>query len=162
IPKSWVRGMFDSYGFSDKSGMRISEVTDGLSNTILLGEILPVQLETFGTNTTGWAGVLNMQSATTIMPINYNIYIDRTVLGETCNAQSNGMHAIASGSPTPPTPCERNAWNWGMTWGFKSKHAGGANFAFSDGSVHFLSETIDMKTYQLLGCRNDGQAVNLP
>lgn len=40
-----------------------------------------------------------------------------------------------------------------------SWHPGGANFAFADGSVHFLSENIDMVTYLRLGDRADGQVV---
>jgi prepilin-type N-terminal cleavage/methylation domain-containing protein/prepilin-type processing-associated H-X9-DG protein len=49
--------------------------------------------------------------------------------------------------------------------GFSSYHPGGANFLFCDGSVHFVSETIDYDTsspygtYQRLGRRNDGQPV---
>ena len=38
----------------------------------------------------------------------------------------------------------------------RSKVAG-VNFVFADGSVHFISQVIDHRTYQLLGCRNDGQ-----
>jgi prepilin-type processing-associated H-X9-DG protein len=49
--------------------------------------------------------------------------------------------------------------NWGYSIGFKSFHPGGANFVFADGSVHFLSEKINMDTYQLLGCRNDNHMV---
>ena len=52
--------------------------------------------------------------------------------------------------------------NWAVTWGFKSNHSGGANFAFVDGSVHFIRESIDMRTYQYLGHRFDGQATSLP
>ena len=43
--------------------------------------------------------------------------------------------------------------------GFESMHPSGANFAFGDGSVRFLSETIDMNTYQQLGHRADGGLV---
>ena len=52
--------------------------------------------------------------------------------------------------------------NWAVTWGFKSKHPGGAVFAFVDGSVKYLTQNIDHGTYQYLGCRSDGQAANLP
>jgi prepilin-type N-terminal cleavage/methylation domain-containing protein/prepilin-type processing-associated H-X9-DG protein len=40
--------------------------------------------------------------------------------------------------------------------GFSSRHVGGANFAFADGSVHFLSENINLPTYHNLCSRNDG------
>jgi prepilin-type processing-associated H-X9-DG protein len=53
-------------------------------------------------------------------------------------------------------------WNWHVTWGFKSRHAGGTNFAFADASVHFISENIDHQLYQYLGCHNDGQAISPP
>jgi prepilin-type N-terminal cleavage/methylation domain-containing protein/prepilin-type processing-associated H-X9-DG protein len=74
---------------------------------------------------------------------------------------------------------------------YSSAHTGGANFTFADGSVHFISETIEFKSltpdgsgtlsnkgdyndyqrsvdagniglYQLLGSRDDGKAVSLP
>jgi len=180
ISKTFVRGMFSSYGFghyepanppnnpvatlSDQGGMRISEVTDGTTNTILLGEHLPQQIETYGTHPYNLFSALNLQTATTIMPINYQITQDR----DACRGAGNPLPPDPPNGPSysydvnTPGPCERNAWNWGMTWGFKSKHAGGANFAFSDGSVHFIAENVDMKTYQLLGCRNDGQHVDIP
>ena len=41
--------------------------------------------------------------------------------------------------------------------GFGSYHPGGGNFAFGDGHVRFLGETIDPATYQQLGHRADGK-----
>lgn len=44
--------------------------------------------------------------------------------------------------------------------GFSSVHPGGANFALGDGSVRYLSETMDRKVYQQLGHRADGQLLD--
>ncbi len=41
--------------------------------------------------------------------------------------------------------------------GFGSYHPGGGNFAFGDGHISFLSETVDAGTYQQLGHRSDGK-----
>lgn len=44
-----------------------------------------------------------------------------------------------------------------MELAFGSYHVGGAHFGMCDGSVQFLSENMDLTTYQHLGARNDGQ-----
>jgi prepilin-type N-terminal cleavage/methylation domain-containing protein/prepilin-type processing-associated H-X9-DG protein len=44
--------------------------------------------------------------------------------------------------------------------GFASEHSGGvAVFAFADGSVRAISESINPATYKKLGCRNDGKVL---
>lgn len=43
-----------------------------------------------------------------------------------------------------------------------SHHPGGAQFALCDGSVRFISETIDLKIWDGLAIRNDGQPISLP
>ncbi len=75
---------------------------------------------------------------------------------------------------------EVNAWLYlqvGSDWrpagqfGFRSLHPGGANFAFCDGSVHFIKQTIDMGnpnytpplnigTYRKLSTRNGGEVLS--
>ena len=51
------------------------------------------------------------------------------------------------------------ATNYWRTSGFKSTHPGGANFVLGDGSVRFVSETIDYYTYNMLGNRQDGESL---
>jgi prepilin-type N-terminal cleavage/methylation domain-containing protein/prepilin-type processing-associated H-X9-DG protein len=128
---------------------------DGTSNTILLGEGLLGQMEfqRFG-NSWGWAGYNTVSQGQTIQPINWPISPDTGGLTSWSNCKTNCTDIGVN-----PANC---LWNWHVTWGFKSNHTGGANFCFADGSVHFLSENIDIRTYQYLGCRNDGQTVRVP
>ncbi len=42
---------------------------------------------------------------------------------------------------------------------FGSKHVGGATFGLADGSVQFISESIDINTYRFLSVRDDGQVI---
>jgi prepilin-type N-terminal cleavage/methylation domain-containing protein/prepilin-type processing-associated H-X9-DG protein len=41
-----------------------------------------------------------------------------------------------------------------------SNHPGGANFAFCDGSVHFIKSTISMSTYWALGTKGNGEVLS--
>jgi prepilin-type processing-associated H-X9-DG protein len=42
---------------------------------------------------------------------------------------------------------------------FYSLHTGGANFAFCDGSVHFLSKSIDPPSYQAMATMQGGDQI---
>jgi len=134
--------------------VRIRDITDGTSNTIMIGEYQPKYEERFpGTSTVGtpgwggWAAVATgaFQAMTTIIPINWRIDDEAN-----CNYNTWGQGG-ASGDPAHAHD------NWSVAWGFRSLHPGGAQMGMADGSVRMLSENIDHKTYQHLGCRNDGQ-----
>ena len=136
----------------------MASVTDGLSNTIMVGETLPEVYEAirFGpgtpANTTGggWADTYGgMSYGTTTVPLNWKV--SKVTVGNTYSSCASNCPGV------DPNNC---MWNWGLTWGFKSNHTGGANFVFGDGSVQFLKDSIDAKTYNLLGCRDDGGVVS--
>jgi prepilin-type N-terminal cleavage/methylation domain-containing protein len=118
-----------------------NDVLDGTANTILLGEMLPYQTREI--TSFRWPSALT-QNASTLAPI--NIATDYFDLNWDC------------GSP----PTWKSNVNYQLANGFKSKHPGGAQFIFADGSLRFLSQTIDHTLFQYLGCRMDGQAVSAP
>jgi prepilin-type N-terminal cleavage/methylation domain-containing protein/prepilin-type processing-associated H-X9-DG protein len=145
------RAVWDAYNFSTndqapagpftRAGRfyccKMKDVVDGLSNTIFVGEVrgncaLPINR--------GWAHGSNTQGMiSTIYPMN----------SDTCQKD------LSQG------PCR---WwdNWSTEFGFKSLHSGGVNFLFGDGSVHFLTQTMDHWTYQYLGGKSERKAVTIP
>ena len=117
-----------------------ADITDGLTNTIMVGEILPACNDHGG----GWwhfNGMANAHASTSV-PINTMT---------TCNAPYKRQ--------SPPFPTCTAQSNWNLSWGFRSSHTGGAHFLLGDGSVRFISENLDYRTYQKLGTRNDGLVV---
>jgi prepilin-type processing-associated H-X9-DG protein len=45
---------------------------------------------------------------------------------------------------------------------FGSKHPGGAQFVMGDGSVKFVSETVNVFVYRAAGTRGGGESLQLP
>jgi len=45
-------------------------------------------------------------------------------------------------------------------WGFGARHTGGANFAMCDGSVKFLTNSINYATFSALNTRAGGEVVS--
>jgi prepilin-type N-terminal cleavage/methylation domain-containing protein/prepilin-type processing-associated H-X9-DG protein len=130
-----IRGMFSRFSYP----LRIADCTDGTSQTLLLGESLP-SMNTHMLR--GWHTNYGSQLSTTIIPINYPI--DENDTSWCGSAKVGPAHSMTNNQ---------------VSWGFRSRHTGGCNFTFVDGSVHFLSEKIDHRTFQLLGCRNDGKPI---
>jgi prepilin-type N-terminal cleavage/methylation domain-containing protein/prepilin-type processing-associated H-X9-DG protein len=49
--------------------------------------------------------------------------------------------------------------DWPEIYSFRSRHPGGLNFGFADGSVHFISAAIPLRTYRALATIHDGETV---
>ena len=135
--------------FYNGSKVRIRDITDGTSNTFLVGE----REERCGAGT--WIGARNPDGS-----------------GSQGNDYGLARVRIPVNDPV-------NTGNDRCTDGFSSLHTGGAQFLFCDGSVHFISENIDFDNdgapesndegcavipanagiYQRLGMRADGAVI---
>ena len=74
-----------------------------------------------------------------------------------CNGDYASCHAPLNYMPDPPTP---NTWPAVMS--FRSLHPGGALFCLCDGSVHFISESIDHDLYRALSTKAGGEVAQVP
>jgi len=118
------------------SYISVHHVKDGLSNTLAVGER--------GIDATG------THSQSICAGFEGNAYMP------TGNGLANpilpvvSLGAIQGGSPNPLDITR-----------FWSYHAGGLNFLFGDGSVHFISYSIDDNTYKALSTRGQGEVVSI-
>ncbi len=144
INKARVSGIF---AFSAVV-LRIADVSDGTSNTLLVGEVLPGCQVNYngdpqaGTWINSWGNLYSIGGGvSTITPIN-----EMT----TC-LQSNKI----SNPQCNPASLETMQY----AYGFKSRHPGGAQFTLADGSVRFITQNINHSMFQYLGSREGGETL---
>jgi len=116
--------------FGDNSNTNLRDVTDGTSNTIMMGETTK-SVYNGGTNAWGYRGWVMVGLNIVNYPINLWAY-----------------------GAIPPVPGRLGSWSYAG-----SLHTGGAHFVFADGAVRFLSENIDTTMRQRYAYMSDGQVV---
>jgi prepilin-type processing-associated H-X9-DG protein len=134
-----TRGYFD-YRSTSKPPT-IASVTDGSSNTIMAGEVIP----SAAADSNFW--YFNGAYAGTTVPLGWNA---NTYPAAAPNCLGQWQNSTA------PNGCRFSA----AAKGFVSMHPGGANFLLGDGSVRFLKNSISLFTYCALGSKAGGEVVS--
>lgn len=125
------------------SKIRFSDIRDGSTYTLLLGEA-PITLDNLGW-TSGTRATLRNTSG---------------IVRPQSDRQLRAIEAgIETGGEADTDPAEKERIESLYVGGFGSFHTGGANFVLADGSVHFFSESIDPQTFQYMGNRSDGEMI---
>ena len=108
------------------SRLRFSQILDGSSQTIMLGEMFSRREDL------GWAS------------------------GTSASLRNTGNFETPLRNNSRTSKADEPSGTL-VVGGFGSYHTGGAQFAFADGSVHFLSQSIDKGIFSKLGNRADGE-----
>jgi prepilin-type processing-associated H-X9-DG protein len=134
---------FDNNGaFLRNSHMRIADITDGLSNTLFIGE------RCTNMSSTTWVG------AVTGGVVPAQRYPDPA--SQLANAELASALVLAHGSRFH-IPNDQLVFDADATASF---HEGGVNFLFGDGSVHSISNGIPGLIYEALLTRAGGEPVS--
>jgi prepilin-type processing-associated H-X9-DG protein len=134
--EAWNEGNGIIYAMNSQRPKTITHITDGSSNTFMIGEDLfdpavPGNLR-YGKGF-AWAHTVETM-LTCATPLNAR--------------QSNGQEFPKD--------------DWANRHGFKSRHPGGAQFAMCDGSGRFVANTIPLGLYRALATISGGEVASPP
>jgi prepilin-type N-terminal cleavage/methylation domain-containing protein/prepilin-type processing-associated H-X9-DG protein len=119
-------GIFFRHDYLSKR--RIGDITDGTSNTFMVGEDVP----------------------------EWNLHCSWPYSNHANGTCAIGPNAKrADGTRYDPA-------DWPNVYSFHSRHPGGLQFALADGSVRFVSDTIELRIYRAMATIQGGEAITLP
>jgi prepilin-type N-terminal cleavage/methylation domain-containing protein/prepilin-type processing-associated H-X9-DG protein len=122
----------------DRSKVRMGQITDGTSNTWMLGEkyLDPSRYNT-GDD----------------LADNENLYVGFD--NDNCRSTHPNWHPPRQDSKTPPAPWKTST----NLYIYGSAHSAGFNVALCDGSVRMIHYDIDVDNFRRFGNREDGEAI---
>jgi len=156
---TWARGPFGTNGAAS-----ITNMMDGTSNTIAIGEASQTRHnDAYGPY---WGAGVHTAVHGRILQYTPGL-VQQTggVTTASCAGPSCGIaYCQAYCAINAPNTLMTNAAAtgtsayWQYAWQFGSVHSGGANFVYCDGSVHFLSNSIDyVSVFQCLATPEGGE-----
>ncbi|MCY2990351.1 MAG: DUF1559 domain-containing protein [Planctomycetota bacterium] len=157
---------------------RMGDITDGTATTILLSEIRKGQGD--GARYQPGCPVPATFAGNMVFPSEASLNsLGANAAGNTGSyLNSHGANWVAASpyqtvfnTAAPPNWAYPSCTTTGNLPGYatdrdgcypaRSQHAGGCNHAMGDASVRFITNSIDVATYQALGSRANGEAVNV-
>jgi len=126
-------------------------VTDGLSNTVVVGERTPYLADSV------WAGIIPGARHYT-----YNQFASSGTGGTGINYDGAGSYIMAHGGPSiyeDPMVIHPPNSPLGHSDQMFSLHPGGANVLMGDGSVRFIKQSINLTTWAALCSRGNGEVI---
>jgi prepilin-type processing-associated H-X9-DG protein len=127
---------------------RIKDFIDGTSKTMMMSEKIMHPSDMVQDQR---GDILNDDGTALYMTINTpnTSAVDYMKLAQYCDVQ-------------PSLPCSTATAATGIYHSARSKHVGGLNTGFADGSVRFVRDSIPLKIWQAYGTMDGGESINDP
>ncbi len=120
---------------------RLMQITDGTSNTLMMAEYLMAT----SPNDDDWRGDIQNDGG---------VFRFHTVTTPNTTAPDVVNWAQQNGDPLMPVSTSGSQFNTA-----RSRHTGGVNVSFCDGSIQFISDTVTLAIWQALGTMNGNEVV---
>ena len=145
----WGRGHYKHAGapYSYNKARKLSEIKDGLSNTLGLTEIVIMD------NEEGWKGSYGMVSQS------HGAGITTWLTPNSTLSTDAGRLGWDEDLFVPPMPNYASGWWGSATFMARSHHSGGVNAAFLDGSVRFVNDEITLENWNALSTSKGSETV---
>jgi prepilin-type N-terminal cleavage/methylation domain-containing protein/prepilin-type processing-associated H-X9-DG protein len=159
----WGQGFRGTYttqyiqsAFGHDMKINIARVTDGTSNTVFLAEVL--QGAQYDVRGMMWSSVPGGASfMTRFTPNSYQDYLGAVNGGDFLN---NAPTLFCTPEPVLGLMCYPNASDSDAFAGARSRHPGGINATFGDGSVRFLKNSVSPPIWQALNTIAAGEVLS--
>ena len=128
--------------------IKLREVTDGLSKTIGIGEVIDASANTDGLAPNLWSWAYGAQSSLRCTSEAVNTPSCRTANLSNCGVYHDGNVMVSQFA--------------NYNGAFASDHPGGGNFAFADGRVTFVNDNVSLSVYQASSTidKGENEAIN--
>lgn len=136
---------------------RTTEITDGLTNTIMIAEAAARPADWRNGKKYGDLASSPASAAANSAPYMNGpwAYSGNDIAVDGTSTLTGSPAAVATAADLAGA-CQINCWNQGEIYSF---HSGGANVTMGDGSSRFISANINSAILQKLCCRGDGYAL---
>jgi len=145
-PYPWTDGPTDPTKGPMGRPVKITSIVDGTSNTMMASEVLQSQTNNGLQGFTWWGGAAGYTAY-----IGPNSALPDVLVGGICGTTPPDPPCTTTGTTTYPRMA-----------GARSHHTNGLNVAMCDGSVQYMTNTIDINIWRALSTSRGGEVVSIP
>jgi prepilin-type N-terminal cleavage/methylation domain-containing protein len=141
---------FGVRGYKGSEATRFRNITDGLSKTLMLSEI-----NLIGTNAESPRDPRG--DTYTFLAFDTSQSTPNSSFDIVANWYTPSSYSCAN--LPPHLPCQATGSGDKFSFVARSKHTGGVQAAFADGAVQFISNSVDLSTWQAIGTISGGETL---